>query len=236
VSNRAHSASSHARCVRLPRQLSADGATAPGGRGTGTLASFTRGTIVWPTTSAGGRAGGRRRRAPRSSARPPGGGHRTRSRSLPVPCPFPARSPRRLRQSQAHPRAVLRQRAPGEVSSSSQRMSAVPRGRGAHVGMALVDGQMVGDLRHRVDRRTVRFEVGSFRDPDASELDALHEVVVRPAGSQRSPCPRARTQPTSGVGPRTPVTVVPSGRAPATVHPTRSTCPSSLRSTRPVSR
>jgi hypothetical protein len=75
----------------------------------------------------------------------------------------------------------------------------VPRGRGANVGMALVDGQMIGDLRRRLDRRSVRFEIGCFRELDPSELEALHEaadrcrrflevdaadVTVRPAGAR----------------------------------------------------
>jgi hypothetical protein len=55
----------------------------------------------------------------------------------------------------------------------------VPEGRGANVGMALVDGQMVGDLRRTIGPHEVRFEVGLFRDLDPSERDALEEAGAR---------------------------------------------------------
>jgi hypothetical protein len=55
----------------------------------------------------------------------------------------------------------------------------VPPGRGGNVGMALVDGQMVGDLRRTVGARTVTFEVGAFRELAADELDALGEAGRR---------------------------------------------------------
>jgi hypothetical protein len=55
----------------------------------------------------------------------------------------------------------------------------VPPGRGANVGMALVDGQMIGDLRRTVGSRRVTFEVGAFRDLEDDELDALREAGER---------------------------------------------------------
>jgi hypothetical protein len=55
----------------------------------------------------------------------------------------------------------------------------VPPGRGANVGMALIDGQMVGDARRTVGPRTVTFEVGAFRDLTGEELDALRDAGRR---------------------------------------------------------
>lgn len=55
----------------------------------------------------------------------------------------------------------------------------VPRQRGATVGMALVDGQMVGDMRRTVRSNAVSFDVGTFRDLDDSEMAALHDAGDR---------------------------------------------------------
>lgn len=55
----------------------------------------------------------------------------------------------------------------------------VPRGRAATVGMVLVDGQMVGDMRRTVHAGEVLFEIGLFRDLDDDELDALHAAADR---------------------------------------------------------
>jgi hypothetical protein len=55
----------------------------------------------------------------------------------------------------------------------------VPRGRAAAVGMALVDGQMVGDMRRTVKPGSVRFDVRLFRLLTGDESDALHEAADR---------------------------------------------------------
>jgi len=54
-----------------------------------------------------------------------------------------------------------------------------PRGRPAAVGMALVDGQMVGDMRRTIRTGGVGFELGLFRELDAGELDALAAAADR---------------------------------------------------------
>lgn len=55
----------------------------------------------------------------------------------------------------------------------------VPRGRPASMGMVLVDGQMVGNMRRTVRADEVLFDVGLFRDLDDDELDALHAAATR---------------------------------------------------------
>jgi hypothetical protein len=55
----------------------------------------------------------------------------------------------------------------------------VPRGRAAAVGMALIDGQMVGDMRRSVRPRGVRFEVGLFRPLVAEDAAALEAAAHR---------------------------------------------------------
>jgi hypothetical protein len=55
----------------------------------------------------------------------------------------------------------------------------VPRGRGASVGMALVDGQMVGDMRRTIRPGEATFEIGLFRNLDDDEVDALHAAADR---------------------------------------------------------
>ncbi|MDQ3972776.1 MAG: winged helix DNA-binding domain-containing protein [Actinomycetota bacterium] len=55
----------------------------------------------------------------------------------------------------------------------------VPRRRGTTMGMVLVDGQMVGDMRRTIRASQVTFEVGLFRDLDSHELDALHAAADR---------------------------------------------------------
>ena len=55
----------------------------------------------------------------------------------------------------------------------------VPRGRRATVGMTLVDSQMVGDMRRRIEPDRVVFEVGLFRDLGGDELDAVHAAAGR---------------------------------------------------------
>jgi hypothetical protein len=55
----------------------------------------------------------------------------------------------------------------------------VPRGRGANVGMTLVDGQMVGDMRRTVGSDSVTFDVGLFRDLTADEADAVGAAAER---------------------------------------------------------
>lgn len=54
-----------------------------------------------------------------------------------------------------------------------------PRGRGANVGMVLVDGQMVGNMRRTIKRSAVTFDVGLFRDLDGGELEALDAAAER---------------------------------------------------------
>ena len=55
----------------------------------------------------------------------------------------------------------------------------VARGRRSDVGMALVDGQMVGGVRRRVTERKVTFEVSLLRDLAGDELDALCDAGRR---------------------------------------------------------
>jgi hypothetical protein len=55
----------------------------------------------------------------------------------------------------------------------------VPSGRALSMGMALVDGQMVGDMRRDIRADRVIFEVGLFRDVDEDELGALREAADR---------------------------------------------------------
>lgn len=55
----------------------------------------------------------------------------------------------------------------------------VPRGRGATMGMALVDGQMVGELRRTIRPSEATFEIGLCRNLDDDELDALHAAAGR---------------------------------------------------------
>ena len=54
-----------------------------------------------------------------------------------------------------------------------------PGDRGANVGMALVDGQMVGDVRRTLRRATATFDVGLFRELGRDEADALHAAGAR---------------------------------------------------------
>lgn len=53
------------------------------------------------------------------------------------------------------------------------------RGRESSAGMALVDGQMVGDMRRTVRARRVTFAVGLLRDLAAAERAALEEATTR---------------------------------------------------------
>jgi len=55
----------------------------------------------------------------------------------------------------------------------------VPHGRLASVGMALVDGQMVGGMRRRVTADRVHFDVTAFRDLADDEHAALAEAADR---------------------------------------------------------
>ncbi|MDQ3610488.1 MAG: winged helix DNA-binding domain-containing protein [Actinomycetota bacterium] len=55
----------------------------------------------------------------------------------------------------------------------------VPRGRGASMGMVLVDGQMVGDMRRRIRGDKATFEIGLFRDLDDDELGAVRVAAHR---------------------------------------------------------
>ncbi len=55
----------------------------------------------------------------------------------------------------------------------------VPRGRHPNMGMTLVDGQMVGDMRRTIRGVNVTFDVRLFRDLDHTELDALHAAADR---------------------------------------------------------
>lgn len=55
----------------------------------------------------------------------------------------------------------------------------VPRGRGVSMGMVLVDGQMVGDMRRRIQGDRAAFDVGLFRDLDDGELCAVHAAADR---------------------------------------------------------
>jgi hypothetical protein len=54
-----------------------------------------------------------------------------------------------------------------------------PRGRGASIGMALVDGQMVGDMRRTLGPGEVVFEIGLFRPLDEGEVAAVHDAAAR---------------------------------------------------------
>jgi hypothetical protein len=55
----------------------------------------------------------------------------------------------------------------------------VPRGRPAAVGMTLVDGQMVGDMRRTVRPDHVDFEIGLFRDLSDDEVDEVDAAADR---------------------------------------------------------
>ncbi len=55
----------------------------------------------------------------------------------------------------------------------------VPQGRAATMGAALVDGQMLGDMRRTVRTDDVAFEVGLYRDLRADERDALQAAAER---------------------------------------------------------
>ena len=55
----------------------------------------------------------------------------------------------------------------------------VPRGRGANVGMTLVDGQMVGGMRRRISANKATFEVSLFRDLHDDEFDAVRAAADR---------------------------------------------------------
>lgn len=58
----------------------------------------------------------------------------------------------------------------------------VPRTRSATVGMTLVDGQMVGGMRRRLDARTVTFDVPLYRDLAGDELAAVRDAADRYGG------------------------------------------------------
>lgn len=53
-----------------------------------------------------------------------------------------------------------------------------PRGSRA-VGMALVDGQMVGTMKRTLRSASVRFEVGLYRELDGEEQEALEQAAMR---------------------------------------------------------
>jgi hypothetical protein len=55
----------------------------------------------------------------------------------------------------------------------------VPRGRPAAMGMVLVDGQMVGDMRRTLRAGRVQFDVGLFRDLADEEAAALEAAADR---------------------------------------------------------
>jgi hypothetical protein len=55
----------------------------------------------------------------------------------------------------------------------------VPSGRAANVGMALVDGQMVGGMRRTLRTSDVTFHINLFRDLDPDELAALEAAAAR---------------------------------------------------------
>ena len=55
----------------------------------------------------------------------------------------------------------------------------VPRGRSSTVGMTLVDGQMVGEMRRQLGDETVTFQVALFRDLAADEMAAVQDAAVR---------------------------------------------------------
>jgi hypothetical protein len=55
----------------------------------------------------------------------------------------------------------------------------VPRARPTAMGMALVDSQMVGNVRRSIRGDQVRFEVGRFRPLADDELAALHDAAAR---------------------------------------------------------
>jgi hypothetical protein len=55
----------------------------------------------------------------------------------------------------------------------------IPRGRRPNVGMALVDGQMVGDMRRTARGDTVTFEIGTFRSLSDDEVSALQDAAKR---------------------------------------------------------
>ena len=53
------------------------------------------------------------------------------------------------------------------------------RGRESAIGMALVDGQMVGGMRRAVSTRTVTFEIRPLRPLGAEEVDAIKDAAGR---------------------------------------------------------
>ena len=55
----------------------------------------------------------------------------------------------------------------------------VPPGRAANVGMTLVDGQMVGNMRRTLTNTTVTFEVGLFRHLADDEQRAVADAAQR---------------------------------------------------------
>ncbi|HUG86826.1 MAG TPA: winged helix DNA-binding domain-containing protein [Euzebya sp.] len=55
----------------------------------------------------------------------------------------------------------------------------VPRGRQASVGMALVDGQLVGGMRRTMRAEEVRFDLDLFRALDPSEREAVDQAAQR---------------------------------------------------------
>ena len=55
----------------------------------------------------------------------------------------------------------------------------VPRGRTATVGMTLVDGQMVGEMRRQVGHDAVTFEVALFRELGDDQLAAVEDAAQR---------------------------------------------------------
>lgn len=55
----------------------------------------------------------------------------------------------------------------------------VPRGRAATMGMALVDGQMVADVRRTIRASAVEFQIGFYRALDDAEEATLHAAADR---------------------------------------------------------
>lgn len=55
----------------------------------------------------------------------------------------------------------------------------VPPGRPTSMGMAVVDAQMVGDMRRTIGAAGVTFEIGPFRALGESEHDALESAAMR---------------------------------------------------------
>ena len=55
----------------------------------------------------------------------------------------------------------------------------VPRRRGANVGMTLVDGQMVGDMKRTVGGDAVTFDISLFREVTTDETAWVHAAAER---------------------------------------------------------